>query len=253
MAMTLALSGAVAVVPASATTNSTQTCTGTVESPGVLSGTYSGNVSIEGVCATDGVPATVDGELKVLPGGALNAAYSGAPVLTVTGNVTLGRNAAAILGCEPGGVECINDAEGTGTVHIGGGLTARGALGVVMHKGTVHGSVKQSGGGGGLNCENPGPSIYATIGFPVYTDYEDSAVEGNLKVSGLTSCFLGMFRTSVLGSVTLNKVSLAGHEEINLALNTISHNLSCAKDGKFFFDSNTVLGSAKGQCEEARG
>ncbi len=228
--------------------NASTTCTGSLEHPGVLSGTYSGNVTIDGVCAVDDGPATVDGELTVLPGGGLNAAYSGEPILTVTGNVNIGSDAAAVLGCELYGIECFDDAGATGIVRLGANLNAKGALGVVMHKGTVHGNVKQSGGGGGLNCENPGPGLYRTIGFPVYTDYEDSTVEGTLKVTGMRSCFLGMFRTHVLGNATLTNDLLAEPEKVNLAHDVFSRNLSCSKDSKFFFDSDTVLGKAKGEC-----
>jgi hypothetical protein len=52
----------------------TQTCTGTITSPGTLAGTY-GNVLITGACVVDAGPADITGNLTLAPGSALTGLF----------------------------------------------------------------------------------------------------------------------------------------------------------------------------------
>src|ERR1700693_4431565 len=70
-----------------------QTCSGVFNNSfptgaGVLSGTYTGNVTISGACAVNAGPTVVNGNLILLPGSTLVAAFGkGGSSLTVHGNV----------------------------------------------------------------------------------------------------------------------------------------------------------------------
>ena len=65
------------------------TCSGAPGSPGVLSGTYSSNVTVEGLCEAKAGPVIIDGNLTLTPGSGLNAAYAAGNV-TVRGNLSVG-------------------------------------------------------------------------------------------------------------------------------------------------------------------
>src|ERR1700751_5933548 len=84
---------AVVAVPAGAGRPST--CSGTVDAPGTLAGTFSGNVQVSGVCFVDAGPLVVNGNLTVQPGAALIAAFgaTGSDV-TVNGNLDVQNGAA---------------------------------------------------------------------------------------------------------------------------------------------------------------
>ncbi len=43
----------------------------------------------------------------------------------------------------------------------------------------------------------PTTGIFATLESPVYSDYEDSTIGGNLRVTGLGSCWYGALRDHV--------------------------------------------------------
>src|SRR5262249_14741654 len=68
------------------------TCSGSFDSPGVLSGTYATNVVVEGFCVTSG-PTTVAGNVFLRPGSTLLADH-----FTATGNIHVGRGATLIGG-----------------------------------------------------------------------------------------------------------------------------------------------------------
>ena len=77
------------------------TCTGTLAAPGVLAGTYRGNVVVTGVCLVNGGAAVIRGDLILAPGSALNATFAlndvaktGTSSLTVRGDVKVGYGAA---------------------------------------------------------------------------------------------------------------------------------------------------------------
>jgi hypothetical protein len=244
------------------------TCAGTSEDPGVLAGVYNGNVSVEGVCDVSAGAARVVGNLTLLPGSALVAIYGhseqegmGEPSLTVSDDLLVEKGASALLGCEPGGLRCLNAPEQFGSVRVESSLKEKKPLGVVMHNSVVLGSITEKGGGGGSKCEYPGIGIFGAIGFPVYSDYEDGTVGGSFKVDGLKSCWLGINRLNVGGSMSVDNDKLADPSAATILSNTITGNLACKKDSHVWDSSeitgelwprepepNTVDGQRSGEC-----
>jgi hypothetical protein len=93
-------------------------------------------------------------------------------------------------------------------------------------------------------------------------DYEDSTVGGNLGVSGLTSCWLGVARVHVHGNLSFTNDKLADPDAIEILGNHVGKNLSCAGNSSMWDsselsltanfprrpDPNTVTGTRSGQC-----
>jgi hypothetical protein len=242
------------------------TCSGTPATPGVLVGTYTGNVTIEGACAVNDGPVVVKGNLTVAPGSVLIAAFAlndhtghGSSNLTVAGNVQVQNGAAALLGCEDPHFTCLDNPALGSHDTIDGSLIEQQALGVVVHNSSVVGNIAESGGGGGETCEPSG--VFALFGVPVYSDYEDMTIGGSLTVSGLTSCWLGMARDRVSGNMRVLEDQLADPDAIEILSNHITGNLVCQQDSNVWDSSdetenlyprapepNTVLGLREGQC-----
>lgn len=253
---------AVLAVPAGAARP--PSCTGTVQSPGTLAGTISGNVNVTGVCFVDAGPLVVNGNLTVQPGAALIAAFgaTGSNV-TVNGNFDVKNGAAALVGCNPVSSPCVDDDPSdptlTVTVTVTGNMTSSQALGVVVHNATIGGNVEQHGGGGGFNCDPAG--IFGAFGSPVFSTYEDSSVGGNLDISNVTSCWLGTARVDVGGNASYVSNQLADPDAIEIVSNHVHGNLSC-HGNSMVWDSgelgdnlfprtpqpNTVDGNRSGQC-----
>jgi hypothetical protein len=246
-------------------------CTGTPQAPGALAGAYFGDVLVEGVCAVNAGQARVFGNLIVGPGSALVAAFalndetgSGSSSLTVVGDLRVQVGATALLGCEAEHFACIDDPHPeapslSSQDRIYGNLWEQQPLGVVVHSSTVFGNVLEQGGGGGSSCEPSG--IFTAFGSPVYSDYEDANIYGNLDVTGLTSCWLGVARTHVGGSVRMIDDQLADPDAIEILSNQIRGNLMClhnsqvwdsAEEGESLYprapEPNAVGGTRLGQC-----
>ncbi len=208
----------------------------------------------------------VGGSVIVGPGASLIANYPAAPkqhvpegdaTWKIAGAVVLKRNATLTLGCEPH-FGCKN----TTSDFVGGGLTATGALGVIVHATAVNGAVKVSGGGGGLSCKPSG--VFKMFAEPVYSDFEDDTIRGNLAVSSLTSCWLGLARDAVDGSVTIGNDKLADPDAIEILSNAIVGNLACSGNSQVWdsteaqfgqktlypriAEPNAVVGMRSGQC-----
>jgi hypothetical protein len=189
----------------------------------------------------------------------------------VQGNLQVDRGATAILGCEPNSAyPCVDNEAISSQDSISGDLSAHQPLGVVVHSSTIGGNVQESGGGGGFTCANKGPTVdgfpvfgAAFGGLPVYSGYEDSTVNGNVGVIGLTSCWLGLARDQVGGNVDLINNQLADPDAIEVIHNQISGNLLCQQNsmtwdsfeavpgGELFprvADPNAVSGHRGGQC-----
>jgi len=266
----LGLSGllaALAVVPAQAasasSTAAAQTCTGTAAAPGVLTGTIPGNVIVKGVCAVNAGPAVVKGNLTIAPGGAVVAAFAlndkthvGFSSLTVNRNVVVDKGATLVLGCEANAFPCVDDTGKPPTLQsrgtIGGNLFATGALGVLVHNSSITGAVSEQGGGGGLACTPKG--IFKLFKSPVFSDYEDNVVGDSLIISGLRSCFLGVFRNAVHGSLIVTTNKMADPDANEVASNNVNRSLNCRGNTPAiqYGDSggipNVVSGQATGQC-----
>ena len=263
--------GVLAVSTSPAAAAGPKVCAGTVSSPGVLAGTYSSNVLIEGACEVNGGPALVDGNLTLSPGAVLLAAFAlddhtgrGSSSLSVRGNLDVQSGASLLLGCEPGHFTCLDDpAPEDPTLssqgQVSGNLIEQEPLGVVVHNSIIDGNVQETGGGGGASCEPTG--VFAAFGSPVYSDYEDTTVHGNLSVTGLSSCWLGVARVRVSGNLSMIKDQLADPDAIEILANHISGNLSCQQNSQVWDSAdetenlyprapepNTVSGRRSGQC-----
>jgi hypothetical protein len=261
LAVPLAVGGGTAAA-AGASAPST-TCTNNGANPGSLpAGTYS-SVLVSGACAVNAGAVIVAGNVTVQPGATLLAAYAnnstgpGTSSLTVTGNITVGAGSTVLLGCEAAHFACIDDPNQanptlSGAEAVGGSILATGALGVIVHNTTIGGDVIQSGGGGGVNCTPSGP--FAQFMSPVYSDYEDISVGGNLSVTGLGSCWLGILRVQVGGSVTMSNNTMADPDANEVLSNTVAGNAICQANspanqyGDSAGSANVVTGFAVGQC-----
>ncbi len=245
--------------PASAAGNAT--CSGTELSPGTLAGTY-GNVTINGVCQVNGGPATVRNNLTITPGSALIAAFAqndltgtGSSSLTVDGNLTVQTGAVLVMGCEPDFFPCFDDPNaGTGgtltsSSTVQRNLASSNPAGVIVHATTIDGNLTESGGGGGLdpNCSFD------------YVDYEDNVIGGNLAITGVQTCWLGMLRNKVAKNLTANNNTTLFPNGNELVSNTVARNISCVGDspapqfngsspGATASSPNTVGHNASGQC-----
>jgi hypothetical protein len=259
-----ALGGTTFAAAAAATT-----CSGTQASPGSLAGGTYSSVTVTGPCAVNGGQVVVTGNVTVEgPNGALVSTFAhnihgaGTSGLTVHGNVLVGTGATAFLGCFASSQPCNDDNQNAPTLNspdvVDGDVIATNPLGVVVHDTTVVGDVRQSGGGGGAfsgpgkNCTPTG--IFNKFGSPVFSDYEDSMIGGNLWVTGLQTCWLGTLRVQVGGSATFLNNTMADPDAGEILTNNIHGNLICAGNSPTnqFGDSHgspdTVGGFATGQC-----
>jgi hypothetical protein len=205
------------------------TCSGTsLQSPGILApGTYS-SVTVQGVCLIPGGMVHVQGDVTVTSGSAFLANFPsfgpGAPEgdanVTIDRNLLVGTGAFLFLGCTAS-AGCAN------TTHdvVGGNLVSTQPIGVLVHGDTIQGNVIHSGGGGGVTCNPVG--FFAEIGSPAFSAYEDGSVGGNIVITGMQSCWLGLARVQVGNNAIFQSNNLADPDAIEILSNTISHNLIC--------------------------
>ena len=197
------------------------------------------------------------------PGGSLVAATGGfgaAPAssdLTVGGNLEVQAGGLLNLGCEPIHYPCLNDPDqvvGTFSTHdtIAGDLTADNAFALVVHHTSIGRNVRVSGGGGGIDsCPK---SIPALEFAPPYGDIEDDVIGGKLTITGWSSCWLGVVRSTVLGDTDLHDNVTGDPDGNEVTNNTVIGNLKCSENnpspqiGDSVGGPSTVLGHATGQC-----
>jgi hypothetical protein len=239
------------------------TCSGNIKHPGVLSGTYS-DVVVRGLCVVNSGAAHVQRDLVVAPGAALLAAYArdrttrgGSSGLTLGGDLTVLRGGTLILGCEAAHFACIDDPNQKNPTldsssSVGGDLIARHALGVIVHASTIGGNVVERGGGGGVSCASTG--IFAAFKSPVYSDYEDNFVGGNMTITGLRSCWLGALRNNLRNSALVAGNTMADPDAMEVVSNTVRRSLSCfgnspaVQYGDSVGTPNVVRRWATGEC-----
>jgi hypothetical protein len=232
-ALVLAIAGAGA---AAAPAAGPFVCSGKFHTPGLLKGTYPSGVVVKGVCAVKSGQAHVIGTLTVTKGSALGAAFGAHHSrLTVTGNLVVDAGGVAILGCKANpngtGMPCLDDKAKVPklTSHpvISGNIVAKSAVGVLIHNTTIGGNYNQTGGGGGLSCNPPKTGVFGAIKSPVFSDIEDAAVKKNVVISGLKTCWLGLARDKIGGSLAITNNTLADPDGIEVLANQIEKNLGC--------------------------
>ncbi len=247
---------------ASAAAPAATTCTGTSGSPGSLAGGTYSTVTVTGVCAVNAGQVIVTNDVSLLAGSALIAAFAtdngtGTSGLTVDGNITVASGASLLLGCEAAHFACIDDPNQTNPTlnspdTVKGSIVATAPLGVVVHDSAIGADAVELGGGGGVSCAPSG--IFATFQSPVYSDYEDNTFGGNLRVSGLNSCWFGAIRNTVGGSATFANNTLGDPDASENLANHVGGNLLCPNNvpaiqyGDSHSSPNIVGGYATGQC-----
>jgi len=246
----------VAASTASAIAGANATCTGDLSnfpsSVGVLTGTYNGNVQVNGACAVTAGPAVVNGNLTLQPGATLVAAFKGG-ALTVTGNLLVQNGATLIAGCNPISFSCVDDPTATTPIWVGGSLIANQSLGLVLHNTTIVGNETINGGGGGLDCVST-PGVFGLFQSPAYIDNEDGAVNGNLTINNVQTCWLGTLRINVGGNLINTNNTSADPDGGEVISNVVGANIICINNSPAvqFGDSggvpNEVRGNAIGQC-----
>src|SRR5579862_9461663 len=223
----------VAASTASAIAGANATCTGDLSnfpsSVGVLTGTYNGNVQVNGACAVTAGPAVVNGNLTLQPGATLIAA------------------------CNPISFSCVDDPTATTPIWVGGSLIANQSLGLVLHNTTIVGNETINGGGGGLDCVST-PGVFGLFQSPAYIDNEDGAVNGNLTINNVHTCWLGTLRINVGGNLINTNNTSADPDGGEVISNVVGANIICINNSPAvqFGDSggvpNEVRGNAIGQC-----
>jgi hypothetical protein len=254
-----------------AVASGTATCSGTPTAPGVLKGTYQSSVVVKGACEVNAGPAVVNGDLTISPGSVVLAAFAlndqtgtGHSSLTVHGNILIRAGAVAVLGCNPANFACLDDPnqnQPTLSSHdtIGLDLRSNQALGVIVHNFTVGGDVIQTGGGGGINCKPQG--VFKLFQSPVYSTYEVGSVGGDVRITDVHSCWMGLVELHVGNSMVMHFNKLADPDAIEILSNNIGGNLICRGNsrtwdngevGPHLFprmpEPNTVGRNRAGQC-----
>jgi hypothetical protein len=234
LAVGATLLGTLAAVPATsasaASTWSTFICRGTLHRPGVLAGTY-WNVVVRGTCVVDRGPVVVERNIWVEKGSVLIAAYArNHSHLVVDRDIFVKANGTLLLGCEAKQFACLDDPHPkhpslNSRSTIFGSLLGDHALGIVVHDAWIGHNVSEQGGGGGTTCKPRG--VFAAFKSPVYSDYEDTFVRGNLWVQHVHSCWLGVIRDFVATSSTVSSNVMADPDAMEVVTNVVLHDLVC--------------------------
>jgi hypothetical protein len=203
---------------------STETCTGGTIAAGshpALTVTGSCSLPASGTVTVQG-SLTVAGNLDVKKAGVLNALSPA--TLNVLGNVSVGNNAIAVIGCSPAAGCSV-----TTTDHINGNVSASGARALIIHSAIIGGNVSVQGGGGGVNCAI-NPTLEAIVGFPspLFTDFEDNHIAGNVTMSNLQTCWSGFIRNQVGGSGSFTNNAAADPDANEYVTNRFGGNLACS-------------------------
>jgi hypothetical protein len=213
------------------------TCSGKLGKPGILRGSYPNGVVVRGVCAVKNGKAEVFGTLLVTKGSSLGASFGlHKSVLWLSGNLVVSQGGIVFLGCKTNpngsGQPCFDDPNmnhPTLTSHplIDGNIIESSPIGVVIHNTSIGGSVTETGGGGGLSCGVPKTGPFAKAMSPIFSDLEDDTIVGNVRISALDTCWLGLARLHVRGSVTITNNDLGDPDGIEVLASKIRKNLAC--------------------------
>jgi hypothetical protein len=240
----VAASGAMVLLAGSSAAASAATHHGSATCRGgtIANGVYK-SLRVVGFCSLEASGnVTVRGDVVVTGTGLLNAAT---PVtLVVKGDVTIRHRGAAAIGCSPD-VGCA----ALGADVIRGSLHANRAWATIVHGTSIGGDAIIRGGGRTEDC-----SVTAPFGAPYYSVVEDSSVGGDLVERGLHTCWTGIIRNTVGGSVRLIGNRFGDPDANEVVTNTIAGNLSCFDNspapqvGDSMGQANVIGGQARGQC-----
>src|SRR5436190_7443686 len=174
LALGVAGSSAFASPPGSAT------CSGGA----IASGTYNG-LTVTGSCGfVPGAVITVNGNLVVAPGAALNDHAASTATVNVSGNVLVGEGAVLGLGTY--------NPFAPHNSSVGGNIIANEPLSLYLSFLRVHGNLISHGGGGGVTGQ--------FRNFPT----KDDTIDGNLIIDGWTGGWIGVIRAHVGGNLIFN-------------------------------------------------
>lgn len=209
-------------------------------------------------------------------------------IVQVGGSVLVGRGAVLILGCDlailcrpghstypapglyPGSFIGSSDPGD----FVAGDIVSTGGLSVIVHSVKVGGSALLLGGGGGAAQLTGGPGSGACFdpalfpplwsdtvlgqnpGFPipVYSDFEENSIGGNLIMKGLQTCWMGALRNKVAGNLVDLNNTFGDPDADEVLGNLVGTNIICfGNDAAVQFGdsggmSNVVSGQALGQC-----
>jgi hypothetical protein len=233
----------------------------------VLAGTFHGDVVVTGVCVVNGGAAVIKGDLILAPGSALNATFAlndvtrkGKSSLTVGDDIKVGFGAVLAMGCEPNFGPCTDDQKaktgGTLTGHnvVFGDVRGSKALAVIIHASTIFGDLSLRGGGGGVTCAVPATGIFHALKSPVFSDSEDNAIGGDLRYTGLRTCWLGALRNNVQENVIDTNNTMADPDANEILANVVHDSIACFDNhpavqyGDSMSSPNLVLDHALGEC-----
>ena len=181
----------------------------------IAAGTYK-SLRVTGACmlvASGNV--TVKHDVVVTGTGLFNA---GTPAtLRVGGDVIIQHHGAAAIGCSPD-IGCAS--LGADVIH--GSLRAQGAAADDRPRHDDLGKRQHPRGrpDGGLQRDR-------TFGAPYYSVMEDSTIHGSLVIRGLHTCWLGVIRNHVGGSVRLIGNRFGDPDADEVVTNVIGGNLDC--------------------------
>ena len=148
------------------------------------SGTYK-SVTVTGNCGfVPGAVITIDGNLTVADGAALNDHAVSTATVTVSGNVLVGKGGIVGLGTY--------NPFAPHNSSVGGNVIANQPLSLYLSFLTIHGNLVSNGGGGGVTGE-----------FRNYPT-KDITVDGNLIIQGWTGGWIGVIRDHVGGNLIFN-------------------------------------------------
>jgi hypothetical protein len=120
---------------------------------------------------------------------------------------------------------------------------------VIVHGTTIWGNASIRGGGQTMDC-----SVMAPFGAPYYSVMEDSTIHGSLVIRGLHTCWLGVIRDHVSGTVRLIGNRFGDPDADEVVTNVIGGNLACFNNnpaphvGDSMGAPNVVGGQKRGEC-----
>jgi hypothetical protein len=209
----------------------------------IAGGTYE-SLTVTGSCVIDSGDVRVRHDVTVTSTGTLDGMHAGS-TLTVRHDLVVRQGGSALLGCNSD-----DGCGGTVSDRIMGKVRSTGAMFLVLHNDTIRGNVSVSGGSAAYDC-----SAFA------FTDFAFDRIGGNVRITGLRTCWDGLAHNSIDGNVNFdNNVTLivepppVGADGNELGDNNIEGNLSCFGNSPtpHLSDAvpapNRVDGKTRGQC-----